>query len=309
MKDFRLKMTMFLCCFAMSAISVTVNAQCGERAGLPCDDGFDCTEKDTYYDVPGGCQCKGIPIADCVESEPCDVEARCDDGNPCTVDDKIQADCSCAGIQKDPDCTDERTCTPGERCDDENPCTVNDIYDRDCNCAGTPLLGCDDDFGQVVGEGNGDDDGRECIPGASCDDGDESTRNDRYDADCECKGLRFFAGLSGIRVPAVINPFTGNDGDSEEGLDITNRSVEANKANFVVSPNPAVDEFTVAFDKSIEGSAQVQIFATNGTMVLNTNLSNVNNASVNIEKLTEGTYIIVVTTQNEIYNQRFIKVQ
>ncbi len=89
----------------------------------------------------------------------------CDDGNPCTTDDIIGADCNCGGKYEDTDfdnvcnvfdlcegfndavdsdgdgvpngcdsCDDNLI---GTACDDNDPCTQNDIYNTDCQCAGT----------------------------------------------------------------------------------------------------------------------------------------------------------------------------
>jgi len=37
-------------------------------------------------------------------------------------------------------------CTPGERCDDRDPCTVDDLCQDDLSCIGTPVEGCEDDL-------------------------------------------------------------------------------------------------------------------------------------------------------------------
>ena len=73
----------------------------------------------------------------------------CNDGNPCTVNDKFDADCNCAGTFKDSDgdgvCDANDVCHGfndnliGSSCDDGNSCTSNDKYDSDCNCVGTKV--------------------------------------------------------------------------------------------------------------------------------------------------------------------------
>ncbi len=68
----------------------------------------------------------------------------CDDNDPCTVNDLIQSDCSCAGTFADGDndgtCDANDLCAgpeTGTACDDADACTINDIIQSDCTCAGT----------------------------------------------------------------------------------------------------------------------------------------------------------------------------
>lgn len=64
----------------------------------------------------------------------------CDDGDPNTINDVIQADgCDCQGEQA-PVCPDgSPNKTPGTACNDGNPDTENDVIQADnCTCAGTP---------------------------------------------------------------------------------------------------------------------------------------------------------------------------
>ncbi len=96
----------------------------------------------------------------------------CDDGNPCTTDDIIGADCNCGGKYEDTDsdgvCNVSDTCEGyddavdsdgdglpdgcdncddnliGTVCDDNDPCTDNDVYNVDCQCVGT-FVGDDSD--------------------------------------------------------------------------------------------------------------------------------------------------------------------
>ena len=100
----------------------------------------------------------------------------CNDGNPNTVNDVVQADgCSCAGTTTNPcagqggDSDNDGVCnnqdcqpfnpnfpaTPGTSCNDGNPNTVNDVVQADgCSCAGTPSGG-DDCDGITVNAGTG----------------------------------------------------------------------------------------------------------------------------------------------------------
>jgi hypothetical protein len=116
--------------------------------------------------------------------------ASCDDGDPCTIEDVIQLDCTCAGFFADSDedgaCDANDLCQgglePGTPCDDGEPCTVNDVIQSDCFC-----------FGTIVDEDNdGVCDIYDTCPGAeagtACDDNDPCTVNDIVLADCSCAG-------------------------------------------------------------------------------------------------------------------------
>ena len=121
-----------------------------------CDD-FDCAPDDPNFPKPVG--------------------TPCNDFDPSTVNDVIQADgCSCAGIfddcalkggdtDNDGVCDDD-DCAPddpnfpkpvGTTCNDFDPNTVNDVIQADgCSCAGTPV-GCDLDLQilNIVCDGKG----------------------------------------------------------------------------------------------------------------------------------------------------------
>jgi len=83
--------------------------------------------------------------------------ALCDDGNPNTTNDMIQADCSClGGATVVLGCTDQTACNyqpaanaengscfyPGTPCDDGNPNTTGDVLLANCACQGTAISSC-----------------------------------------------------------------------------------------------------------------------------------------------------------------------
>ena len=96
-------------------------------------------------------------------------------------------------------------CSVGSACDDGNVCTTNDAYDVDCNCVGTALPDSDndgvcdtndicpggDDTADTDGDGTPDfcDTCNDNLVGTACDDGDDCTTNDVYDANCNCAGV------------------------------------------------------------------------------------------------------------------------
>jgi hypothetical protein len=77
-----------------------------------------------------------------------DIGTPCDDGDPCTIDDVIQLDCTCAGIpaldsDNDGTCDLQDVCNggfePGTPCDDGDINTYDDVIDENCNCTGTSI--------------------------------------------------------------------------------------------------------------------------------------------------------------------------
>ena len=100
----------------------------------------------------------------------------CDDGNSCTVNDRMDENCECVGTAVDADndgvCDSEDACPGsddridsdndglpngcdtcpnldndliGQRCNDGDPCTTGERYDQNCNCTGGQLLDTDND--------------------------------------------------------------------------------------------------------------------------------------------------------------------
>ena len=71
--------------------------------------------------------------------------ASCDDGNACTSNDALDANCNCLGTplpdgDGDGICDAQDPCdnrTIGQACNDNNPNTVNDVVGPNCACAGT----------------------------------------------------------------------------------------------------------------------------------------------------------------------------
>ncbi|HFA50406.1 MAG TPA: T9SS type A sorting domain-containing protein [Bacteroidetes bacterium] len=186
----------------------------------------------------------------------------CDDGDPCTIDDIIGADCNCGGKYEDTDfdgvcnvfdqceghddlsdtdgdgipdgCDDCDSALAGTPCDDGDPCTINDRYLANCECLGT-FTGPDSDGDGVCDEydicpaGNdaldADGDGipdacdpcNDRLTGTPCDDGDPCTLLDITTADCGCQG--FFFDSDGDGVCSALDGCEGfddtidNDGD------------------------------------------------------------------------------------------------
>jgi len=166
---------------------------------------------------------------------------NCNDGNPNTSNDVIQADgCTCMGtadptfcenrggdadgdgICADIDCDDTKANigvaqAPGTSCDDGNPNTNNDVIQEDgCNCLGEidPTLcenrGGDADADGICADIDCDDTradiGVAQTPGTSCDDDNPNTINDIIQTDgCTCLGT----------IDATLCENRGGDADGD----------------------------------------------------------------------------------------------
>jgi hypothetical protein len=103
------------------------------------------------------------------------VGSSCDDGNPATINDVLQGDCTCLGQNVDCLGVPNGTALPGTPCDDLNANTGNDTWDNSCNCVGQ-LIDC-----QGVPGGT-------ALPNTPCNDGNPATGNDTWNNSCQCVG-------------------------------------------------------------------------------------------------------------------------
>ncbi len=71
----------------------------------------------------------------CGQAEP---GMACDDGNPNTGNDVVNASCQCVGQALDCAGVPGGAALPGTPCDDGNAGTINDVYTANCGCMGTP---------------------------------------------------------------------------------------------------------------------------------------------------------------------------
>ena len=235
---------------------------CADAGGDTDGDGV-CDDEDNCVDVANPDQADddsdgvGNVCDDCNSN---DAGTSCDDGDPCTVNDVLDADCNCAGTFADADndtvCDEEDVCPgsddladadgdgipdgcddcnsndAGTSCDDGDPCTVNDVLDANCNCAGTYADAdedgvCDvddacpgfDDDADEDGDGTPDgcDDCNGNLEGTSCDDGDDCTTGDVYDANCNCAGT--FADTDDDGVCDAEDQCPEGDDDADADLD------------------------------------------------------------------------------------------
>ena len=179
---------------------------------VPCNDGNKCTESDL---CTGG-TCTGGSAKSCSDGDVCTDDAcdplagcvytpntaPCDDGNPCTPNDKCQAGVCKPGALKVCDdgnpCTDD-VCSPATGacgstnnsapCDDLNACTINDTCSGGA-CTGTGNPSC-------------------CLKDADCDDGNPCTKDICVAATGQCAQDKSAA--NGLACSADDNGCTQND--------------------------------------------------------------------------------------------------
>jgi hypothetical protein len=102
----------------------------------------------------------------------------CDDNNPATGNDQLDANCNCVGTPLTVDCegTPGGTALPGTSCNDGNASTGNDTWTNDCQCVGQVI----DCLGVAGGS---------ALPGTPCNDANAGTINDTWSNDCQCVGI------------------------------------------------------------------------------------------------------------------------
>jgi len=216
---------------------ICADVDCDDNdASLPAAPGTACNDgnPDTENDVIGadGCSCAGMVIV------PCSSEGGDADG------DGICADVDC----DDNDAS--LPAAPGTACNDGNPDTENDVIDADgCSCAGTVIVPCSSEGGDVDGDGicadvdcDDNDASLPAAPGTACNDGNPDTENDVIGADgCSCAGTPINTGCNPTFVLSPGNvTVNGLNGavNSVKILDISNGWVDVVNC-FGNCPTPA----------------------------------------------------------------------
>jgi hypothetical protein len=148
--------------------------------------------------------------------------------------------------------------------------TILDVTTADCICQGqvVNILGCMDETACNYDPNATLDSGGCAFPGDACNDEDETTINDTYNADCECAG------------PLAL---------------------EEIETEIRLYPNPASNEVFI----TIGGQApnEVQIFDATGRFV--TSMQRV--ARIDIQTLAAGVYTFRVVHEGGVWEQQIIK--
>ena len=196
-------------CADIDCDDTKVNIGVAQSPGTSCDDGNPNTMNDIIQE--DGCTCLGEVDASLCENRGGDADA-----------DGICADIDCDDTRADIGVSQ----VPGTRCDDGNPNTENDVIQADgCSCLGN-LDGrlCEERGGDADGDGvcadidcddTSADIGVAQVPGTSCNDGNPNTNNDVIQADgCSCLGdvvdcdaVIFEGGAGTITVSNLNAPF------------------------------------------------------------------------------------------------------
>lgn len=267
-----------------------------------CDDGNPQTINDS---TDANCNCVGqlvtTPIPGCMNPLACNYNpaatvdngscimpgSPCDDNNPNTMNDSIDANCNCVGVLIVPGCMNPAACNynplaniednsclfPGSPCDDGNPNTMNDSINPDCICAGILIVeGCMDP-NSCTYDSLANVDNNTCIyPDTPCDDNNPDTFNDVLDSLCNCVGTLYVSGcmdpnacnynpLANIDDNSCILPGSpcddGNTLTINDSLDINCNCVgidisglDENQIEFELNPNPATNMFLLQSSNS-----------------------------------------------------------
>lgn len=201
----------------------TVNDNTCSLPGGTCDDGNAGTINDVY---DANCNCAGTALP-----------AGCMDATACNYDPTALFD--------------NGTCTyPGSACDDLDPNTINDVLDANCLCVGTAgVLGCMDLNACNYNAAATFDDGSCLFIGTTCDDGDPNTVNDAIDFTCTCVGVIIgvteVEGLNAISVfpNPTQNSFTVtfsstvNEAIQVRVTDITGKTIHTERRGIQVGKN------------------------------------------------------------------------
>lgn len=256
----------------------------------------------------------------------------CNDNNPNTMNDSIDANCNCVGTLIVPGCTnpaacnynplatvDDGTCLfPGALCDDGNPNTINDSINPDCICVGNIIVyGCTDPLSCTY-DSLANVDNNTCIfPDSPCDDNNPDTFNDILDSLCNCVGTLY---VSGCMDPNACNynPLANIDDSSclfpgspcDDGNTLTiNDSLDVNcncvgidvtglnegQFEFELHPNPAMD--LLILETSLAEPKIIYILDLQGK-VLREITALGHTQTIDCSALASGTYLVKVRVKD-----------
>ena len=285
--------------------------------------GYDC-DGNCLNDADGDGVCDEFEVLGCTDITACNYEDDateengscilqgdfCNDGDFLTIDDFVQADCSCNGFG----------------CNDPSACnySATALHQSDL-CDFESCQGCLDDAACNYSSNSIIDDGSCYYVGDSCDDGDESSFNDSVQSDCSCEG-DYIGGCTywiacNYDPDAVIddgsctfigelcddlNPLTFNDIVDENcfcgDIAITNVG-EWTFSGFKVYPNPSNGMVWVEaggagslFDVNVYDSASRIVASKTGIDRLNLDVSN----------CAPGLYLIEVNVDGSMHRTQLI---
>jgi hypothetical protein len=214
-------------CNSPSACNYNPNANQNDGTCIfmntPCND----QDPNTVNDMTDiNCVCHGILyILGCTDNTACNYQAsaniengsclytnqNCNDGNNNTMNDIVDINCQCVGINILEGCMnidacnynaqanlDDGSCfSINDPCNDGNASTINDFVDVNCLCNGAIYLpGCTNALACNFNPSATADNGSCLIAGAPCDDSNTATINDLIDNNCNCAGMTIVLGCT-----------------------------------------------------------------------------------------------------------------
>ncbi len=314
--------------------------------GSPCNDNNPNTMNDV---IDANCNCTGVLIVPgCMNPAACNYNplanvssgtcilpgSPCNDNNPNTMNDSIDANCNCVGVLIVPGCMNPAACNfnplanidnnsclfPGLPCDDNNPNTINDSINPDCYCAGELIVnGCTDPLSCNYNPLANVDDNSCIFPGALCDDNNPDTFNDLYDANCDCIGTQVVVGCmdssacnfnpmantsdNSCVLPGSPcddnNALTINDSINDNcqcvGLDISGISELDLLAT--ISPNPSLGIISIQLTNP--DVAQLLISNIEGKIIQQFEMT-ASMVEIDLSRLAKGTYFVQVRQNGKL---------
>lgn len=265
----------------------------------------------------------------------------CNDNNPNTINDSIDANCNCVGMLILPGCMDPASCNynplanvddssclyPGALCNDNNPNTINDSINPDCICVGDIIVyGCTDPLSCNYNPLANMNDNTCIYADAPCDDNNPDTYNDILDSNCNCVGTLYVYGCMdpnacnfdslATAIGSSICIFPGapcDDGDAMTindslstdcqcvGIDISGLQELQNISS--ISPNPSQDQIQIHLLQN--GPANIEICNIEGRVihVIQTDKIATN---IQVNQLARGTYFIKIAQNGKLQVHQLI---
>ena len=283
-------------CDELEVDGCTDATACNYNADATDDDGS-CVYAEAYYGCDGNCLndadadgiCDELETPGCTDVTACNynADATDDDGSCEYAEAYYDCDGNCLNDADEDGICDElevEGCTDATACnynadatDDDGSCEYAEAYydcdgnclndaDEDGICDELEVEGCTDETACTYDELATDDDGTCVYPGDPCDDGDDTTINDVYTADCDCVG-------------------------EVDGLD------EATAMSWTLYPSPVRDVLNLrleggAWSGAIDGDVEVMVLGATGQVLRSERLAG--RTQLDVSDLASGVYFLTL---------------
>ena len=81
---------------------------------------------------------------------------------------------------------------------------------------------------------------------------------------------------------------------------------DINSSSFAIYPNPADQNVNIEFSNSLNASGKLSIYSLNGRQVLQQQLESIDQAKINVDKLSSGVYILQLNVQDRSFTKKLI---